>query len=261
MEISYLIAILAGFGVGFLISLTGMGGGAVMTPFLILVLKLDPILAVGTDLTFAAITKIFGGIQHRKEHNVSIRRVVYMACGSLPATILSSQYILRNTENRHLIEQTLPMILGITLILVSLVILARTFRILKARETEQSDVEWPHALALAAIGAIGGTLVGLTSVGGGTVIMALLLIFYSIPLKYMVGMDVVHGAVLAGVSALSYLFAGQVFWIVLGMLLIGSIPGAWLGARYVKRIDQRVIRTVLAALVIFAGVQLLMGLR
>lgn len=250
-----ILTIGAGLVVGFLIGLTGMGGGALMTPFLLIFMKLDPVLAVGTDLAFAAITKITGGIQHRREKNVSLRRVFWMSCGSLPASFLGAQFILRQTENRRLIEESLPTLLGITLIVVSLIILARVFRMLGP--TEIIDVKWPAPWALVVIGAIGGVLVGMTSIGGGTVIMALLLIFFSIPLSKMVGIDVVHGALLAGMTTLNYAFAGQIDWGLVGLLLIGSLPGVWLGAKMVNRLDRRMVRGVLAVLVFGAGVELL----
>ena len=253
--IAIILPVGAGLLVGFLIGLTGMGGGALMTPFLLLVMKLDPVLAVGTDLAFAAITKISGGIQHRRENNVSFKQVMWMACGSVPASFLGAQFILRQTNNRTLVEKTLPTLLGIMLITVSLVILARVFRILGPKERIQ--IKWPAPWALVLIGVIGGLLVGMTSIGGGTVIMALLLIFFSIPLNRMVGLDVTHGALLAFVTCLNYAFAGQIDWQLVLLLVIGSLPGAWLGARTINRIDRRIVRGLLALLVIGAGIDLL----
>jgi len=226
-----------------------------MTPFLLLFMKLDPVLAVGTDLAFAAITKIIGGIQHRREKNVSLRRVAWMACGSIPASFLGAQFILRQTENRELIEEMLPNLLGITLIIVSVIILARVFRMLGP--TEVIEIKWPGPWALIVIGAVGGALVGMTSIGGGTVIMALLLIFFSIPLNMMVGIDVVHGALLAAITALNYAFAGQTDWRLVGLFLIGSLPGAWLGAKMINRLDRRLVRGILAVLILGVGIDLL----
>jgi len=250
-----ILPISAGLMVGFLIGLTGMGGGALMTPFLLLVMKFDPIHAVGTDLTFAAITKVFGGIQHRREENVSFKRVFWLAVGSIPASFLGAQFILRNSGNRNLIDETLPNVLGTTLIIVSLVILGRVFNLLGPKEAP--EIRWPEPWAMIGIGALGGLLVGMTSIGGGTVIMALLLIFFSIPLNLMIGVDVVHGALLAMISATSYVFAGQTDFTLVGLLLIGSLPGAWLGARAINRIDLRIVRGILAFLIIGAGIDLL----
>ncbi|MBN1306230.1 MAG: sulfite exporter TauE/SafE family protein [Anaerolineales bacterium] len=247
----------AGLLVGFLIGLTGMGGGALMTPFLLLVMKFDPVLAVGTDLTFAAITKISGGIQHRREKNVSIKRVIWMAAGSLPASFLGAQFILQQAKNRQLIEETLPTLLGCTLIIVSIILLARILRVLGPKE--HVEIKWPPPGALVLIGAVGGLMVGMTSIGGGTVIMALLLIFFSIPLNLMVGLDVMHGALLAVVTSLNYSLAGQTDWGLVFLLLIGSLPGAWLGARMINRIDRRLVRGLLALLIMGAGIDLLIN--
>jgi uncharacterized membrane protein YfcA len=250
-----ILPVFVGLVVGFLIGLTGMGGGALMTPFLLIVMKLDPVLAVGTDLTFAAITKVVGSIQHRREKNVSLRRVLWMACGSLPSSFLGAQFILRQRGDSSLTENILPTVLGTTLIIVSLVILARVFRLLGPKE--YIEIIWPPPWSLILIGIIGGLLVGMTSIGGGTVIMALLLIFFSIPLNLMVGIDVVHGALLTVVTSTNYIFAGQTDWSLVGMLLIGSLPGAWLGALAINRIDVRIVRGILALVVIAAGIDLL----
>jgi hypothetical protein len=250
------LPVFVGLVVGFLIGLTGMGGGALMTPFLLIVMKLDPVLAVGTDLTFAAITKIVGSIQHRREKNVSLRRVVWMACGSILASLIGAQFILHQKAGSTLIERTLPTILGITLIVVSLIILARVFRLLGPKE--YIEIIWPEPWSLILIGGIGGLLVGMTSIGGGTVIMALLLIFFSIPLNLMVGIDVVHGALLTVITSMNYVLAGQIDWSLVGLLLIGSLPGAWLGAFAIKRIDLRIVRGILALVVIGAGIDLLL---
>jgi len=250
-----ILPVFVGLVVGFLIGLTGMGGGALMTPFLLIVMNLDPVLAVGTDLTFAAITKVVGSIQQRREKNVSLRRVFWMACGSLPASFLGAQFILRQQGNSTLTEQILPTILGVTLIFVSIIILARVFRWLGPKE--YVEIIWPPPWSLILIGIIGGLLVGMTSIGGGTVIMALLLIFFSIPLNLMVGMDVVHGALLTIFTSMNYIFAGQADWRLVGLLLIGSLPGAWLGALAINRIDVRIVRGILALAVIGAGIDLL----
>ena len=230
----------AGLAIGFLIGLTGMGGGALMTPFLLAVMKYDPVLAVGTDLAFAAITKIIGGIGHHHESKISLKPVLWMAAGSIPASILGSQFILSQTDNRQLIDEFLPNLLGWTLVIVSVIIIARSFRVLGPKK--ESEVRYPSPWALVAIGAIGGVLVGMTSIGGGTVIMALLLLFFSIPLNFMVGLDVMHGALLAIISAFSYIFAGQTDWTAVGLRLIGSLPGVWLGARSGHRSGVLLVR-------------------
>ena len=247
----------AGLVTGFLIGLTGMGGGALMTPFLLVVMKFDPILAVGTDLVFAAVTKIVGGLGHHHESKISIKPVFWMAVGSIPASLIGSRFVLSQTDNRHLIDKFLPNLLGWTLIVVSIIIIARVLRVLGPKK--ESEVRYPAPWALVIIGAIGGALVGMTSIGGGTVIMALLLLFFSMPLNYMVGLDVMHGALLAIISAFSYILAGQTDFSTVGILLLGSLPGVWLGAKVVHRINLLLVRGILGLLVFGAGLQLLLG--
>lgn len=249
-----MLAIGAGLVVGFLIGLTGMGGGALMTPFLLIFMKLDPVLAVGTDLVFAAITKISGGIQHRRENHISLKRVLWMASGSIPASFLGAQLILHQADNHFFIDKVLPTVLGTILVGVSLIILGRVFNLFGPNET--AEIRWPAPWALVSIGVVGGLLVGMTSIGGGTVIMALLLVFFSVPLNFMVGLDVMHGALLAVISSSNYVFAGQTDWHLVGLLLIGSLPGAWLGARTVNRVDLNLVRGILAILILVAGIDL-----
>ncbi|MCO5184122.1 MAG: sulfite exporter TauE/SafE family protein [Anaerolineae bacterium] len=251
-----LIPVVAGFVIGVLIGLTGMGGGALTTPFLVIVMRMHPVTAVGTDLVFAAITKIVGGTQHIREKNVRFSNVMWLAFGSLPAALLGAQAMLRFGHSAEM-EAILSRILGVVLIVVAAIFLARVFGIIAERGTEH--VQLPTPFNLVAVGAVGGILVGVTSIGGGTVIMALLLIFFSMHLNEMVGMDVVHGAILAGVASISYVVAGETDWGIVFSLLLGSIPGVWLGARLLNRIDRRIAKTLVAVLVLAAGIHLLVG--
>lgn len=252
-----ILPVVAGLVIGFLIGLTGMSGGALMTPFLLLVMKLDPILAVGTDLTFASITKTLGSIQHRRKKNVSINRVLWLAVGSIPASFLSAQFIMKQSENQAMIEDFLPNILGVTLIIVSLIIVARGLKLLS--NITVFETGWPPSWMLVVIGALGGLLVGMTSIGGGTIIIAMLMLFFSVPLNQLIGVDVAHGALLAMIAALNYLFAGEVDFVLVGLLLIGSLPGVWLGASTINRVDLRIVRGILAVMIIAEGIELLIG--
>ena len=254
---AFVVPILAGFLIGFLIGLTGMGGGALMTPFLILWLELDTILAVGTDLMFAAITKIFGGVQHWRADHVALRSVLWLAAGSVPATFVAGRFVLYQTRESAFLVALLPTLLGAVLVLVALLMLARLIGILPVRQ--ETEVRQPAPVALIAIGALGGLLVGLTSVGGGTVILALLLLVYTLPLPQLVGIDVVHGALLTSAAALTYAGGGQTLWSTVALLLIGSLPGVALGAGAVDRVNVRVVRTGVALLILLAGIELLRG--
>ena len=242
----------AGLAVGILIGLTGIGGGAIMTPFLILVLKIDPVLAVGTDLVFASVTKWLSGIQHRRQHNVSLRMVAWLALGSMPTSLLLSSFVLLYLSKDSGFRTALAKVLGVVLIAVSFYTLSRLFGWIKVDE----GVRWPPAWALVLIGAFGGCLVGLTSVGSGSIILAALMIFFAIPSAKLVGMDVMHGALLTTLPALVYIHGGQVRWPVVVWLLLGSIPGAWLGTRLIKVVPQNLVRGALSVLLVAAGVRL-----
>jgi len=218
---------------------------------------LDPVLALGTDLAFASFTKIVGAVQHRREENVRFKYVLWMAMGSLPAAILSARFVLAQTDNRFLIEAVLPKILGFALIGISLLIFARAHNILAPRPDAITRV--PTLWSLMGIGVIGGILVGLTSVGGGTIIMGLFIVLFTIPLQEMVGLDVAHGALLASITAITYGLAGQTDWQLVGLMLIGSLPGVWLGARAVSRINPRLVRTILSLLIFGAGIHLIIN--
>ncbi len=250
-----LLPIGAGLLIGFLIGLSGMGGGALMTPFLLLVMKLNPVTAVATDLAFASITKIAGGTKHYRSGNVSLKQVTWMAVGSLPATFGGAQIVLRMSA--ELVEGVLPKILGGVLLLVGLIMIVRAFNLVTIRES--SGVSWPKPLALILVGAIGGFLVGMTSIGGGTVIMALMILFFAMPINFMVGLDVMHGALLAAGAAITYAAAGRTEWALVGLLLIGSVPGVWLGAHAISRIDRRLVHFTLSLLIIGTGLSLLIG--
>jgi len=228
-----------------------------MTPFLILVLKMDPILAVGTDLVFATITKIGGGLQHWRQKTVWLKPVFLMALGSLPASFIGARYLLTHAGESGLVDDLLPTFLGVVLTVVSVILLARAAGWPKSHHG--TTVRWPSAWSLVIIGAIGGFLVGVTSIGGGTVIMALLIIFFIIPPDQLVGLDVTHGAILALFTATTYATAGQVNWSLIGWLVLGSLPGVWLGARAVKIVSQKVVRTILGVLLLLAGINLIIA--
>ncbi len=250
------VVVIAGFVVGFLVGMTGMGGGALMTPFLILFMRMNPVLAVGTDLVFAAFTKIASSIQHSRQGTVRLRPVFWMAVGSLPASWLSASFLLSRVDDEFVVQEALPKSLGVILLVVSVIVLARLMNWIGRRD-EAAETHLPHWAILIAVGVVGGLLVGFTSGGGGTVIIALLLIFFAIPTPQLVGLDVVHGAVLALFAAIAYGLAGQVDWPLVGWLLLGSIPGTLLGTRAVTILPQKAVRGMIGGLLFLTGLRLL----
>ena len=233
-----------------------MGGGALMTPFLIFFLNLNPAVAVGTDLVFAAITKIGGGYQHYRQKTLRLRPIFWMALGSLPASYLGARYIISQAGNQQARHRLLLM-LGVVLGVVGVISMMRALGWIAGKIT--SKPVWPKPWALVIIGALGGGLVGMTSIGGGTVIMALLLVFFTIPADKLIGLDVSHGAILALFTASTYALSGHVDWSVTGWLLAGSLPGVWLGARAVTKIPQKYVQAILGVVLLLAGAIIVFG--
>ncbi len=249
-------SLLAGLGIGFVLGLTGMGGGALMLPFLLWLLRLSPVVAVGTDLVFTTVTRLVGAVQHRRQKTVWLRPVFYLALGSLPGAWLGAWWVVHRaaSDNRWL-EVGLPRLIGLMLMLVGGITLGRSLGWLHAPELKKE--RWPSARAAWFIGFGGGLAVGTTSVGGGTLIAAVFLLLYAVPPQHLVGLDVLHGALLSGAAMLPYIWKGQVSWAVLPWLWLGALPGVWLGSRLVARLPARKVHLVLGILVLLAGLRLL----
>ncbi len=258
-EDAVVLVISAGFAIGLLLGLTGIGGGALMTPFLLLVLHLDPVHAIGTDLAFAFLTKSVSAVQHRRQRTVWLRPAFFISLGSVPASLAASWFVVSQVHNRAWVEQTLPRLLGGVLVLVALLIAGRALGWIKARGDERRE-RWPTWWQDVLLGVAIGALVGLTSVGSGTLLVAVLLLFFVVPADHLVGLNVLVGALLAFFPMLTYAYHGFVRWPLLGQILIGALPGSVLGAHLVTRAPTRAIRLFLSFLVLLAGVRLSIGL-
>jgi uncharacterized membrane protein YfcA len=250
-----------GFGIGVLVGLTGVGGGALMTPILIVVFRLPPSLAIGTDLVNAAFMKILGAYQHWRQGTVKVRIVITLALGSVPAAVLGVGVIkLLKEAMGNAGEAVLTLILAWTLILVSAIMI---LRVVLARLTQTAVVHEPRPkprhrkLVTIILGLGAGILVSLTSVGAGSIVMVFLVALYTASAKRLVGTDIVHAAILASVSALGHLWAGNVDFGVAAMLLTGSLPGVLLGSRLSVRMPDMLLRVVLALTLMFSGMRLI----
>ena len=243
-----------GFVVGLLVGLTGMGGGVLMTPLLMLGLGMPATAAVGTDLAYSLVTKLAGSWQHLRQRTVDLALVRALALGSVPASMVAVG-ILAWLEHRDVagLERGLARAIGAALVVAAGLL---AWRALSAAEPK------PHAvahrrLAIAAVGALGGLLVGLTSVGSGSVIMALLVFFVPLEPRTLVGSDVVHAAILVGVAAAGHALLGNVDVALAAQLLIGSVPGVIVGSRLTLKTPRRWLQAALAALLILSGLRLL----
>jgi uncharacterized protein len=248
-----------GFGVGFLVGMTGMGGGSLMTPLLILVFGTSPVTAVGSDITYAAVTKSVGGWRHLRLKTVNLGISFWLAVGSVPAAIAGVWVIewLHDRYGNDLDDIVLTM-LAIALIVVGTIVLGRALfsNGLHLRERESFALTRRHKVAAVVIGASTGFVIGLTSAGSGTLIAVFLIAYYRLVPKHVVGTDVFHAAVLLSAAAVAHVVAGNVDFGLVGAILIGSLPGVWIGSHLITRLPTGVLRTALGVVMIAASLAL-----
>lgn len=248
-----------GFGVGFLVGLTGMGGGSLMTPLLILVFGVKPVTAIGTDIFYAAITKTFGAWRHLKLGTVKMDLVWWMALGSVPASIAGVWVI--EILQRHYgddLDKTIFAVLAASLLVVGVATLVRGF-FLADKITERADFELKlrHKIIAVSIGATTGFVIGISSAGSGTLIAVMLIAAYRLTPQRVVGTDVVHAAILLWAAGLAHWIGGNVDVGLAANILVGSIPGVIFGSQMSVRWPQGVLRTLLGVVLIAAGVTIM----
>jgi uncharacterized protein len=248
-----------GFGVGFLVGMTGMGGGSLMTPLLILVFGTAPVTAVGSDITYAAATKTVGGWRHLRLRTVNLGLSFWPAVGSVPAAIAGVWLIawLHDRYGKDLDDIVLTM-LAIALIVVGTVVLVRALFMSRAvaGERESFELTRRHKRAAVAIGASTGLVIGLTSAGSGTLIAVFLIAYYRMVPRNVVGTDVFHAAVLLWAAAIAHIVAGNVDFGLVAAILLGSLPGVWIGSHLSVKLPSGVLRTALGTVMIAAAVAL-----
>jgi uncharacterized protein len=250
-----------GLIVGFLVGLTGMGGGALMTPALILLGLARPVIAVGTDLVWGTLTKAVGAFVHCRQKTVDFRIVKHLAIGSIPGALVGLALLARLQKHGiEAMDRVVVRMLAIALMCVALSLFVRATRGRNRRvESSEPDLNQKKPWWLTSVlGAVVGFLVSLTSVGSGSVIVACLVILYpSAPMKRIVGSDILHALFLVGVAALGHLGMGSINVPLLGALLIGSIPGVWLGSKMSTIVPERILQPILATTLFFLGYKLL----
>jgi uncharacterized protein len=248
-----------GFGVGFLVGMTGMGGGSLMTPLLILLFGIKPVTAIGTDIFYAAVTKTAGGWRHLKLKTVNIPLTWWMAIGSVPSAIAGVWALdLLKKELGDDLDETVFAILASCLLVVGAITLLRSL-FLAGKVTERADFEihTPHKIAAVAIGATTGFVIGLSSAGSGTVIAIMLIAIFRLTPQRVVGTDVFHAAILLWAAGLAHVVGGNVDFMLAGNILLGSVPGVILGSNMSVKWPQGILRTALGVVLIAAGAALL----
>lgn len=255
--------VFAGFFVGLVVGLTGVGGGSLMTPILIFFFGVKPYMAIGTDLLFAAFTKMGGTIKLARARHVDWRVVGQLCAGSIPAA-LGTLYILHklgpaSPDVQHVMTTTL----GGALLLTAAATLFKAIRGKSAPASvalgQETEATQPIHWALPPLfGALIGVLVTLTSVGAGAIGVTVLMILYpKLPLSRIVGADIAYAVPLTLVAGLGHASLGSVDWPLLAKLLIGSLPGIWIGSHLLTRTPDRVIRSLLSVLLAYAGLKLI----
>jgi uncharacterized membrane protein YfcA len=243
---------LAGLLVGILVGMTGMGGGSLMTPILILVFGFNAKVAVGTDILHGAIFKSFGAVRHRQLGTVHARLACWMLLGSAPLSLLGVE--VANSVGAHSMT-TLQKLVGGALIVGGLGFLAKT--VLKGRGDDAPFLLRRRDRILAVlIGATGGFVVGLTSVGSGTFFGLAMLFAYPLTAQKMVGTDLFHAAVLLWVAGISHLLHGDVNKHAMVWLLVGSVPGVLIGSHLSVRAPERPLRFAFSFVLLLSGLKL-----
>jgi uncharacterized protein len=245
----------SGFGVGLLVGMTGVGGGSLMTPLLILLFGIHPSTAVGTDLLYAAATKTGGSLVHGLARSIHWPAVIRLACGSLPAAVLTLllvwQFHLDSAAQRSLVN----LVLCFALLLTATSLIFRKSILDRYRAKMERVDDRTIAIATVFTGAALGTLVSISSVGAGAVgVTVLLLLYPRLPMATIVGSDIAHAVPLTLVAGAGHWVLGSVDWHLMGVLLLGSLPGIVIGSYCAVRVPQTVVRYALVAiLLVVAG--------
>ena len=245
--------VLTGLLIGTLVGMTGMGGGSLMTPILVIVFGFKPTLAVGTDILHGAIFKTVGAIRHRRLGTVHAQLSGWMFIGSGPASIGG---VALGTHLKGQ-QQLMNYLLGGALLFGALGLVAKSLTRAKViGEDDRFDMVWRDRFAAVAIGLVGGFIVGLTSVGSGTFFGLTMLFVFPLRAHKVVGTDILLAAALLYVAGFGHVIAGNVDMHAVGWLLIGSIPGVLIGSQYSVRIPEGILRLTLANVLALSGLKL-----
>jgi uncharacterized protein len=247
------LVVLFGLGVGVLVGMTGIGGGSLMTPLLILAVGTKPVVAIGTDLAYGAITKTVGGWRHLRKGTVDLAVCGWLAVGSVPGSLVGV-WLIDRLHDRYgdMFDNPLLITVGSALLVVSVAILARALFMPRqiARERESVSMTTRDHVTAASIGLVLGFVLGFTSVGSGALIgLALILVFRLTPHR-VVGTDVFHAAVLLWVAGFAHLVAGNVDLMLMANILVGSVPGVWIGAALMTRVPSGGLRPALGCVLL-----------
>jgi uncharacterized membrane protein YfcA len=249
--------VLAGLLIGTLVGLTGMGGGSLMTPILVLLFHFDPAVAIGTDIAHGAVFKSVGAVQHRRMGNVAARLSGWMFIGSAPMSLLGVWLAAwLATRYGDSVESTMGRVLGVALLFGSVGLLAKNFVGASAATDAPFILTRRDRIAAVLIGMFGGFIVGLTSVGSGVFFGLTLLVVFPLRAHKIVGTDIFHAAALLYVAGFGHALAGNIDLGAVGWLLIGSIPGVLIGGRLTLAVPEQPLRLLIAGVLGLSGLKL-----
>jgi hypothetical protein len=255
-----LLYVLSGFGVGLLVGMTGVGGGSLMTPLLILLFGIHPSTAVGTDLLYAAATKVGGSAVHSWARSIHWPAVTRLASGSIPASILTMVVLWRLDLNGEAGRSLVNVVLCFALMLTAASLIFRRAILESLRGRMARFDAGTIARATVLVGMILGVLVSISSVGAGAVgVTALLLLYPQLPMARIVGSDIAHAVPLTLVAGIGHWAMGAIDWHLMGMLLTGSLPGIVIGSYFATRVPETALRLLLAATLILVAGKLASG--
>jgi uncharacterized membrane protein YfcA len=242
-----------GLGVGILVGMTGIGGGSLMTPLLVIFAGIQPVVAIGTDLAYGAVTKTLGGWRHWRQGTVDFGVTWWMAAGSVPGSLVGVWLLTRLHHHYGKgFDDTLLLAVAVALLVVSVAILARALFMPRLVAKERHAVEMTSRVKATAvgIGLVLGLILGFTSVGSGALIgLALILVFRLTPHR-VVGTDVFHAAVLLWVAGLAHWASGNVDLGLMANILVGSLPGVWIGTTLMTRVPSTSLRVALGCVLL-----------
>ena len=249
-----------GFGVGILVGMTGVGGGSLMTPILILIIGVKPITAIGTDLAYSAVTRSLGGWRHWRRKTVDVPLSLWMAVGSVSAAVTGVGGALKLLQHgdKGSFDDTVLLTLGAVLMLCGLAMLARLILPHStADEHERVEMTTRHKVFAVLLGLGIGFVIGVTSAGSGALIVVALILIFRMAPRQVVGTDMFHAAILLWAATLAHLVAGDIDFGLAGTILIGSLPGVWIGSALMYRVPVGALRVALALLLVGASLALI----
>jgi uncharacterized membrane protein YfcA len=249
--------IIMGLFIGFMVGLTGVGGAALLTPILVL-LGINPAIAVGTDLAYNSVTKFFGSIQHWRQKTINLKLMKYLAIGSIPSAILAVIMLQVFDSFFNNQEEIIKHALGYVLILVALTTLFKTFHKEKfeSNSLQMKPLHEKKGLTIM-VGAVLGFIVGLTSIGSGSMFALAMLYLYRLKASELVGTDIAHAFLLVTAAGIMHAGIGNVDFMLMCNLLIGSVPGVVLGSSLSAKVPAKPLRTIMAIMILISGFKLI----